>query len=104
YRFTGFLFEARGEIREFLYNADNFKRVGGVILLPMVAVITFYPFHQDQIPVYAGVTVMSILYFLLVFRGFRILLTKQLSIFYLFLYFCTLEILPLVLLYKILVL
>ncbi len=103
YRLMGAVIEKRNETGEFLFNADNFKRVAGLILLPMVAVIAYYPYGNENFPVIAGVAVIVFLYSLLVFRGFVILLRKQFSIFYLFLYFCTLEFLPLVLLYKILV-
>ncbi len=103
YRFMGLVIEKRGETGEYLFNADNFKRVAGLVLLPMVAVIAYYPYGNENLPVFAGVAIIVFLYFLLVLRGFVILLRKQFSIFYLFLYFCTLEFLPLVLLYKILV-
>jgi hypothetical protein len=103
YRVFGTLIEKKGETGEFLFNADNFKRIAGLILFPTVAVIAFYPFSNIEIPMLAGSLIVFTLYFLLVLRGFMILLRKQFSIFYLFLYFCTLEILPLVLLYKILV-
>lgn len=103
YRFMGFLTGKKNETGEYLFNTNNFKRVAGLILLPLVAVIAFYPYGKENIPVTTGIFVVLILYSLLVFRGFIILLRKQFSIFYLFLYFCTLEFLPLVLLYKILV-
>ncbi len=103
YHFIGVLIEKKGETGEFLFNLDNFKRVTGLFLLPVVAIIAFYPFSQENIPLLIGVAVIVFLYSLLIFRGFAILLRKQFSIFYLFLYFCTLEFLPLVLLYKILV-
>lgn len=103
YRFLGFLVEKPAETGEFLYNMDNFARVAGIVLLPVVTVIAFYPFSNLAVPVFSGVILVAAIYFLLIIRGFIILLKKQFSIFYLFLYFCTLEILPLVLLYKILV-
>jgi hypothetical protein len=103
YRFMGLLIEKKSETGEYLFNVNNFKRVAGLILLPLVAVIAFYPYGKENIPVTTGMYIVLLLYSLLVFRGFMILLRKQFSIFYLFLYFCTLEFLPLVLLYKILV-
>lgn len=103
YRFMGALIRKKSETGEYLFNANNFKRVAGLILLPLVAVIAFYPYGKENIPVTAGMIIVLFLYLLLVFRGFLILIRKQFSIFYLFLYFCTLEFLPLVLLYKILV-
>ena len=103
YRFMGALIRKKGETGEYLFNAGNYKRVAGLVLLPLVAVIAFYPYGSESIPVIAGVVIVVLLYLLLVLRGFIILIKKQFSIFYLFLYFCTLELLPLVLLYKILV-
>jgi len=103
FRFFGFLIEKTGETKEYLFNMNNFARVAGIVLFPVVTIIAFYPFSSIEIPVFAGMIVVGTIYFLLITRGFTILLNKQFSIFYLFLYFCTLEFLPLVLLYKILV-
>lgn len=103
YRFIGFLIERNVETGEYLFNMNNFTRVAGLVLFPVVTVIAFYPFGNLEIPVIAGIILVASIYFLLIIRGFVILLKKQFSIFYLFLYFCTLEFLPLVLLYKILV-
>lgn len=103
YRFFGFLIEKNSETGEYLFNMNNFTRVAGIALFPVVTVIAFYPFGNPAVPVSAGLILMAAIYFLLIIRGFVILLKKQFSIFYLFLYFCTLEFLPLVLLYKILV-
>ncbi|MFW5774569.1 MAG: DUF4271 domain-containing protein [Tangfeifania sp.] len=103
YKSTGFIFQNSGETSEFLFNLDNHVRVTGLVLFPVVAIIPFSPFNNVEIPVYFGILIVSTIYFLLLFRGFMILLKKQFSIIYLFLYFCTLEILPLVLVYKFLV-
>lgn len=103
YKIIGMILMKKEETGEYLYNMDNFKRVAGLVIIPLVAVIAFYPYRQENIPVIAGVSIVGLIYFLLILRGFKIILRKQFSIFYLFLYFCTLELLPLVLLYKILV-
>lgn len=103
YRFMGTLVEKKGETLEFLFNADNHKRVAGILLIPIVTAIAFYPFNNIHTPLIFGIVIIGLIYSLLIFRGFEILIKKQFSIFYLFLYFCTLEFLPLVLLYKILV-
>jgi len=103
YKSTGFIFQNSGETSEFLFNLDNHVRVTGLVLFPVVAIISFSPFNNVEIPVYFGILIVTAIYFLLLFRGFMILLKKQFSIIYLFLYFCTLEILPLVLVYKFLV-
>ena len=101
YRFLGYLIEKTSDTAEFIFNIDNFARVAGVVLFPVVTIIAFYPFSNPEVPVFSGIILVSVIYFLLIIRGFIILLNKQFPKFYLFLYFCTLEILPLVLLYKI---
>jgi len=102
YRYTGFLFENTNETSEFLFNLNNTNRVTGMVLIPVVASLAFSPFSSLKIPVIIGILIVAAIYFLLVFRGVVILLRKQFSILYLFLYFCTLEFLPLVLVYKLL--
>lgn len=102
YKYTGFLFENTNETSEFLFNLNNTNRVTGMVLIPVVALLAFSPFSSLKIPVIIGILIVAAIYFLLVFRGVVILLRKQFSILYLFLYFCTLEFLPLVLVYKLL--
>jgi len=102
YKYTGFLFENSNETSEFLFNLNNTNRVTGMVLIPVVALLAFSPFSSLKIPVIIGILIVAAIYFLLVFRGVVILLRKQFSILYLFLYFCTLEFLPLVLVYKLL--
>ena len=104
YKMVGFVVEGTYETSEYLFNLDNVNRVIGIVLFPIIALIAFYPFENRTLPVILGIVSVAFLYFLLLFRGFKILMRKQFSIFYLFLYFCTLEFLPLVLLYKIVVL
>ena len=104
YRFIGIVFESYDETSEYLFNMDNVNRTMGLVLFPIVLLITYYPGNNAAIPVLLGIFTVVILYFLLLYRGIMILMKKQFSIYYLFLYFCTLEFLPLVLLYKIVVL
>ncbi len=104
YRLVGFITEGTAETNEYLFNMNNANRVMGLTLFPFILLIAFFPFEDTTVPLTLGIFAAAILYFLLLYRGFIILLKKQFSIFYLFLYFCTLEFLPLVLLYKIIVL
>ncbi|MDD4109476.1 MAG: DUF4271 domain-containing protein [Prolixibacteraceae bacterium] len=101
YKISGIITETGNEISEYLFNMDNMNRVAGLILFPVVVAGAFSPFMNTGITIYAGIFILLMLYFKLLYRGLKILFRKQFSIFYLFLYFCTLEIVPLVLLYKI---
>ncbi len=103
YNILGSVFSGVNETREYLFNMDNFNRVTGMFLFPIVILITFYPAKNPSIPVLAGGITVFVFYILLLQRGITILMKKQFSIFYLFLYLCSLEFLPLLLIYKIVV-
>lgn len=98
---TGWISEKQFDTSEFLYNYNNHIRVMGMVMLPVVAIIAWAPVIPQNIAITAGLTIVSILYLLLLWRGAIIFLKKQFSIFYLFLYLCTLEILPLLMVLKI---
>ena len=103
YYAVGLMFESVSETNEYLFNIDIFNRSLGIVLFPIVALINYYPADNPLIMVYAGLLATVVFYILLLQRGANILLKKQFSIFYLFLYLCTLEILPLLLIYKVVV-
>jgi len=101
YQALGSIFIEASDTREFLFNMDNFNRGAGIILLPIVALIAYFPYENPVIAVFVGVFTALVFYIMLLKRGVSILLKKQFPIFYLFLYLCTLEFLPLLLIYKI---
>ena len=104
YFILGFVFESISETSEYNFNTDNFNRILGLLLFPIVALINYYPANNSLFMVYLGIIITGILYILLLKRGIYILLKKQFSIFYLFLYLCAVEFLPLLLIYKVVVL
>ncbi len=103
YHALGSIFIDANDTREFLFNMDNFNRGAGIVLLPIVALIAYYPAENPMIAVFLGVFTTLVFYIMLLKRGVSILLKKQFPLIYLFLYLCTLEILPLLLIYKIVV-
>ncbi len=103
YWFLGVVFNNTYETSEFLFNLDNYNRAASIVLFPIVALIAFYPFQSPRFIVILGVLAAAFFYLMVLRRGAIILLKKQFSIFYLFLYLCTLEFLPLLLIYKIVV-
>ncbi len=103
YQALGSIFIGASDTGEFLFNMDNFNRGTGIILFPIVALIAYDPLGNPLFAVFAGVFAVVVFYLMLLKRGISILLKKQFPIFYLFLYLCTLELLPLLLIYKIVV-
>ncbi|NOR75350.1 MAG: DUF4271 domain-containing protein [Draconibacterium sp.] len=104
YYFVGLVFENAVETSEYLFNMDNFNRILGIVLFPVAVLINYYPFENPVFMVVTGILIVSVFYAFLLQRGILILLRKQFSIFYLFLYLCTLEFLPLFLIYNVVVL
>lgn len=103
YQAFGSIFIGASETSEFLFNMDNFNRGTGIVLFPIVALIAYFPYENPLVAVVSGVFTVVVFYMMLLKRGISILLKKQFPIFYLFLYLCTLEILPLLLIYKLVV-
>jgi hypothetical protein len=104
YYFIGILTESTQEIQEYLFGITVYNRVLGIFLLPVTGIIAFIPLSDDKLLLYAGAGLIGIFYLMSLFRGSKIFLKKQFSISYLILYLCTLEFLPLILLYNLLVL
>lgn len=94
----GIIFETRESARQYQLNLLIFNYLAGVILFP-VAVIAFY--WDNTFLLYFGIVFISLLIVYRFFRGILTGLTNTgYNLFYLFLYLCTLEILPLLVLYK----
>lgn len=103
YKLLGTIFQVVSETAEFIFNIDNYNRVTGIILFPVVALIAFYPSENPVFIILLGIFAAGVFYIMLLKRGISILMKKQFSIFYLFLYLCILEFLPLLLIYKVVV-
>jgi len=101
YRALGFVSETQSETNEYLFNMKNHNKVLGILLLPLVSFIAWSPVAKPDYFLLTGLVLIALFYLFYLFRGVRILIKKHYSIFYLFLYLCTLEILPLFLLFKI---
>lgn len=103
YKVVGLMFETNAETDEYVFNLNNSNRTLGLSLLPLVALVSFSPIQTPVYVIIAGIIIVILFQLVLLLRGIFILLRKQFSIFYLFLYLCTLEFLPLLLIYKIVV-
>ncbi|HKJ41105.1 MAG TPA: DUF4271 domain-containing protein [Sunxiuqinia sp.] len=100
YFFTGTVSESVPETAEFFFNVNIHARVLGLFLIPITLIIAFSSLQNPDIVSITGLAICGIFYLLLLIRGAKILMTKHFSIFYLILYLCTLEILPLIFIYK----
>ena len=102
YFLIGILTESKKEVQEYLFSITVFNRVLGFFLLPVSATIAFVPLSQVEPLLFFGLFIILVFYLLSLIRGGKIFLKKQFSISYLILYLCTLEFLPLILIYNLL--
>ncbi|NOY95364.1 MAG: DUF4271 domain-containing protein [Chlorobi bacterium] len=100
YIMVGLVIRRVDETEEYFFNVRNYNRVLGMFLFPVTVIFMFSPFFKPQLLIVIGVVLVLLFYFMSLKRGILILLKKHFSILYLFLYLCTFELLPLLLIYK----
>ena len=105
YRFVvnkiiGFVFLKQALFSEYLYNTFlTYKILGIFLIIPTIAI----SFLDDPVKVYffwIGLSIIIILYIMRLWRGVVIIMKNNVLLFYLILYLCTVEFLPIVILYK----
>jgi hypothetical protein len=86
--------------KEYLFNVFIFSQTTGIILFPFVICLQFTKYPSEWF-LYPALIIWLGFYALRMFRGFIISVTEQnIGIIYIFLYLCALEILPLLVLTK----
>jgi hypothetical protein len=86
--------------REYLIGIYHSYRLAGVLLLIVVSLILYTTFIPVKFLFYAGFSIVALLYLIRIVRLFLIFIKRHVSIFYLILYLCALEILPVVVIIK----
>nr|WP_321454110.1 DUF4271 domain-containing protein [uncultured Carboxylicivirga sp.] len=103
YRFVGFVFNTRTDTKSYLFNAELLNKAFGIGMLPIISVVPYVDQLTATFLLKASLVLFILMYIVQLLRGVKIILRSPISIFYMFLYFCALEILPLVILIKILI-
>lgn len=100
-RMIGFIFQNQKEVKEYSMMIFLFCNIAGLFLLPIVVCIAFVKDVSPLYFIYSGLGIYVLLLFVRVLRGIIIgINSTRVSKFYLFLYLCTLEILPFVIMVK----
>ncbi|MBS1635083.1 MAG: DUF4271 domain-containing protein [Bacteroidetes bacterium] len=87
-------------IREYIFNVSVFSQVLGITLFPFVIALEFSGLRAEWF-LYPGLVIFMAFYLFRFVRGFAISGMEQgIGFFYIFLYLCALEILPLLVLVK----
>jgi len=96
---SGIIFDTREYARQYQLNIMIFNYLIGVILFPIVIIALYW---DNTISLITGIIITSLLLLYQLLRGIMTgISNKSYNLFYLFLYLCTLEILPLLLIYKV---
>ncbi|WP_158275641.1 DUF4271 domain-containing protein [Marinilabilia rubra] len=102
YKFVGWVFRVQEPTGEYLFQSSVMSKAFGVILMPLVTIFAFLePEARIWIP-RIGLSAFILLYVIQIGRGIVANLRNTLSGYYIILYLCALEILPLSILYKVL--
>ncbi len=99
--FIGFVFLRQRSFHEYFHNYNLYRKILGIVLFPVIVVLQYISPEFKPLIMLIGSIVFGILYFTHILRGLLIFIKKNISIFYLILYLCALEFLPLVVFYKV---
>jgi len=100
-RFLGFIFKVGKETGEYIQTLLFFINALGLFLLPLVVCIAFAHQIDASLFIHIGLVVITVFLLTRIIRGFIIgINSNHVSSVYLFLYLCTLEILPFVIMFK----
>ncbi|WP_372640836.1 DUF4271 domain-containing protein [Ancylomarina sp.] len=102
-RSLGYVFKGSNESKEYVFTTFLYNKNLGLFLFPVIIALPFVQAHAVVWLMYIGVFMIFFFFILRIARGLKILLRKHVSIFYMILYLCALEIFPLLMIYKLLV-
>jgi hypothetical protein len=99
-RLTGFLFLNQGLFSEYIHNTFVVNKGAGIVLFPVVITAHYFPHPVVSAVLVTGLFILAMAFIWKTIRVYQIIKRKDVVLFYLILYLCTLEILPLLLGYK----
>lgn len=100
-RFLGLVFKTTKESLEYVMTVVLFENTLGLFLLPVVIGLMFVKQASPEIFIYIGIGIILLFLLVRLIRGLMIgLNSPRISKFYLFLYLCALELLPLIVVVK----
>ena len=99
-KILGILFKFQEEFQEYSHNENLFNKNVGLLLFPIIILFPYVPENSKEFVLFAGLFFFGIMVLLRIFRGMQIIIRKGVSPFYMILYLCAIEILPVLLLVK----
>lgn len=99
-RFLGFLLLKQSLIEEVIHSSFLYLKVLSILILPVVSIIFFVSDTLKNTLVASSILVFVTCTILILYRSVRIFISKGFSFFYTMLYLCIIEILPLLIVIK----
>jgi hypothetical protein len=99
-----FVFNDASIAPEYIFNVSLYNNLLGSTLAPVLCITYFTSVSLQTVLLYLAIPLMLIIFIFRLFRMVNIGKIKGVSYFYIFVYICTLEILPLVVLFRIFIL
>lgn len=101
-RLVGFVFYGRSEVTvDVLYNLFIMNKMSAFLLIPITLSMAYLTLFGTQTVIYAGALILLLIYIYRLFRLFVITMNgAKFSKIYFFMYICSLEILPFVVIFK----
>ena len=96
----GFIFNNKSAANEYLTNIGIYNKILGVFLFPIIIAIPYIALQFKLPLMYIGIGIVILSLIFRFLRVFQIAFKIKLSIFYMILYLCTLEILPILVIGK----
>jgi hypothetical protein len=97
---SGFLLNQQQAFSEFSHSTFLYYKAAGAVILPLVAILSFIHPNYFKALLIFSTTVFFLFYFANYLRAMRIMRQKGVLFLYWILYLCSVEILPILLLYK----
>ena len=97
---AGILFNRVRIVREYLYNMFIFNKLSGLVAMPFMFLLVYTKGTLQELIFWTCILVLSSIVVMRLIRAVVFSYRKEILVFYMFLYLCALEIVPLLLLYR----
>jgi len=99
-RIIGYVFRKEKPCKEYIHSFYLMNKNMGLFLFPLLLTIPFISSEFSSYVINIGLGIIGYFFLFRYVRGLQIIFQYNLSLFYMFLYFCTMELAPLFLIYK----
>ena len=100
FNILGFVFNSKSAVNEYVINIGIYNKIIGIFLFPIIIAIPYIALQFKLPLMYIGIGAIILSLIFRFLRAFQIAFKIKLSIFYMILYLCALEILPILIIGK----